>query len=180
MVDSLIQAKMTAAEFFDLPETTEPTQLIDGEILMAPAPVPYHQKLSGRLYTGLESIIPNGEVYFSPLDLYLDEENVPQPDVIWVAADGRCKITEKRFEGPPELIIEILSPGTARVDKVRKFRLYEKHGVTEYWIVNGEERFIEVFTLTEGKYFSYGIFDEDTPLQSPRLNATLDLKKIFG
>ncbi|MBL8134192.1 MAG: Uma2 family endonuclease [Anaerolineae bacterium] len=178
MVDTLT-TQMTAAEFFDLPETNQPTQLIDGELIVAASPIPYHQKLSGRFFKGLENIIPNGEVYFSPLDLYLDDANVPQPDLIWVAADGRCLITPKRFEGPPELIIEILSPGTARVDKIRKYRLYERHGVSEYWIVNAEERYVEVFTLVDGRYSLYGVFDEETPLTSPRLGATLDLKAIF-
>ncbi|MBK8026877.1 MAG: Uma2 family endonuclease [Chloroflexi bacterium] len=178
MVDTLVQ-KMTAAEYFELPETNQPTQLIDGELIVAASPIPYHQELSGNLFVGLKSVVPDGKVYFSPLDLYLDDENVPQPDLIWVAADGRCTITPKRFEGPPELIIEILSPGTACVDKIRKFHLYERHAVTEYWIVNAEEGFVEVFQLADGKYVLHGVFDEESPLNSPRLSATIDLKTIF-
>lgn len=171
--------QMKADDFFSGPETNQPIQLIAGVVVVSETPSPKHQEVCGNLFLWLDNIAPNGEVYFSPLDLYLDDENVPQPDLIWVAADGRCTITPKRFEGPPELIIEILSPGTARIDKVKKFHLYERHGVSEYWIVNAEEHFVEVFTLQEGHYTRYAIYTEDETLVSPRLGGSLDLKPIF-
>src|SRR5687768_16231992 len=126
------RTRMTADEFFQLPETMQPTELIDGELIASPTPTPKHQLAVGAFFTLIHGLIPDGVVLFAPLSVYLDEENIPEPDVMWVAENSRCVITEKRLEGPPDLIVEVFSPGTAKRDKRDKFKLYEKHGVREY------------------------------------------------
>ncbi len=178
MVD-ITQTRTTALEFLALPETTQPMQLIEGEIIVSPAPTLFHQMLAGLFFTHLNLRIPDGIVFMAPVDLHLDDGNVTQPDVVWVAAEGRCRLLFKYMEGAPDLIIEILSPGTATLDRTRKFDLYERHGVSEYWLVDPETRRIEVFTLTEGKYTTYHRFTQDETLVSPRLGASLDLKLIW-
>ncbi len=81
----------------------------------------------------LDRLIPDGEVFVAPLDVYLDEVNIVQPDVMWIAADSQCVEVEGRhLRGAPKLGLAVLSPSTVRHDKSTKFRLYEKHGVREY------------------------------------------------
>jgi Uma2 family endonuclease len=180
MVD---KTRMTAAEFFELPESNLPTELIDGEIIMSPAPVPKHQRLNGRFYLTLADLIPNGEVLYAPIDVHLDEDNVVEPDLVWVAENSRCIITEKRLEGPPDLIIEIFSPSTARRDKKEKYELYERYGVREYWMADADPlgNYLEVYVWADGKYMRQGVYGAADSFESTVLGGkTVDLKPIFA
>src|SRR5262245_47839316 len=119
-------------QFVNLPENADKRfELINGEIIVAYAPVPDHQAAVLSTAILLRSIVPNGRVFIAPLEVYLDEHNLPQPDVTWVAENSKCVIAPKRLEGPPDLVVEVLSPSTSRYDKTFKFLLYEKHGVRE-------------------------------------------------
>lgn len=89
-----------------------------------PAPTRVHQRLIRKLLLKLQPLIPNGEIFLSPIDVYLDELNVIEPDMLWISPDGKCEIGEKRLIGAPDFIIEILSSGTSRRDKREKFNLY--------------------------------------------------------
>src|SRR5579871_1433380 len=101
------------------------------------APKIKHQLLSGRLYRLVDDLKPNGVAIYAPVDVYLDEFNIPEPDIMWVAENSTtCEITENRLIGAPDLVIEILSPSTAKRDKTDKFNLYEKHGSREYWLID--------------------------------------------
>lgn len=154
---------MTATEFFQLPEDQHPIQLLQGSLISVPPPVPDHQRTVRRLLLLLETLIPDGEVFTSPIALYLDDENVPEPDVVWVSAAGKCEVKATRLEGAPELIIEVLSPSTARYDKSVKLLLYEKYGVREYWLADPILQQIEVWRLDDSEYVlhgTYGIGDE--------------------
>ncbi|MBC7870174.1 MAG: Uma2 family endonuclease, partial [Chitinophagaceae bacterium] len=130
--------KITADEYFQLPETNTPMELIDGEIIQMPSPVPNHQAVVGDLCVLLKQNVKSlgGRVFVSPLDVYLDDINVPQPDVMWLAPNSRCQVGEKRLSGAPDLIAEVLSPGSVSHDRRKKFRLYQQFGVREYWIVD--------------------------------------------
>ncbi|MFN8375217.1 MAG: Uma2 family endonuclease [Anaerolineae bacterium] len=158
MVDAT-RIRMTAQEFFELPETNTPTELLEGDIIVSPSPVPLHQRIIGLIYTLLTKLIPNGEVFFAPIDVYFDEDNVPQPDVVWVAAESKCIVGEKRLIGPPDLIVEVFSPGTVRTDKKKKFRLYQKYGVREYWMVDPVEQYVEVWQHDGEKFIPAGVFE---------------------
>jgi Uma2 family endonuclease len=172
--------RMTAEEFSHLPETNQPTELIHGELIVSPAPTPLHQRISRRLQRLLEDLIPNGEVFDAPIDLYLDEANIPQPDLVWVSADGTCRVTEKRLEGPPELVVEIFSPGTARYDKDEKFKTYQRFGVREYWMADPVNLYVEVFALRDGAYESQGVYGPQGSFTSPALGKTVDLSDVFA
>jgi Uma2 family endonuclease len=172
--------RMTAAEYFELPETNKPIQLLAGEIIVSPPPIPAHQRLIGRSYQLLCDLVPDGEVFLSPIGLYLDEDNVPEPDIVWIAANSRCVVAEKRLEGPPDLIIEVLSPSTARVDRTHKFNLYERYGVREYWLADPEAKYLEVYVLQAGKFVRQGAYGPQDTFHSPALGKTVDLRGIFG
>jgi Uma2 family endonuclease len=175
------KTQMSATEFFALPESNTPNELIDGELIIAPSPVPKHQSISAETYVVLRELIPNGRVYYAPIDVYLDEGNVVQPDILWVAADGQCQITDKRLVGPPDLIVEILSPGTTRRDRREKYELYERFGVREYWIIEPEEAYIEVYPLQDGRFVRQGVYIPEQTFESPVLGGkTVEVGRIFG
>lgn len=175
----VVERRMTADEYFKLPETNRPMQLIDGELIMAPAPVPQHQRLVRRIYDYVSPLFANGEVWFSPIDVYLDDFNVTQPDLLWVASNGKALETDKGLVGAPEWMLEVLSPGTAKQDRTKKYRLYEKHGVQEYWIADPVLELIEVWTLVEGAFKYVGAFGSGDTFESPLLGKTVEVSAIF-
>ncbi len=176
----VLNTRMTAKAFFELPETNIPTELIDGELIVSPAPIPDHQSASIELIFLLKGLIPNGKLFHAPIDVYLDESNIVQPDILWVAQDSQCFIGDKRLEGAPDLVIEILSPSTARRDKNKKFLLYEKYGAREYWLVDPQAQYVEVWRLEEGKFAPKGVFGPgDTFISVVLADQSVDVSKIF-
>jgi len=110
---------------------------------MSPAPSIFHQKISKRIFQILYKNIENdqkGEVFYSPVDVYLDEENVFQPDLVVVLKDSKAKIEEKGIIGAPDVVIEVLSPSSAYHDLIEKKEVYQKYGVKEYWIVDPKRK----------------------------------------
>ncbi len=93
-----------------------------------------------------------GEIYFAPLDVYLSETDTYQPDIIFISKERLSIIGEKMIEGPPDLVIEVLSPATAYYDLRIKKDAYEKYGVKEYWIIDPLQKAIEVFVNREGGF----------------------------
>lgn len=140
--------------FLNLPEET-PCQLIAGEIVMSPSPVPLHQAIIMELSFQLLRFVKakkTGQVFVAPLDVSLDENNIFQPDILFIHKDNASIIGEKMIEGAPDLVVEVLSPSSAYHDLRTKFRIYEQAGVQEYWIVDPERKSVEVFT-NNGKKF---------------------------
>lgn len=175
-----ITTRMTAAEFLALPETTQPTELLDGVMIVSPSPVPSHQRSSRKVEYLVEELKPNGEVFHAPMDLYLDNANTPQPDIIWIAENSRCVVGEKYLQGPPELIVEIFSPSTELKDRKDKFNLYQRFAIPEYWMVDPELEFIEVYVLENGLYKRLGVFEPGETFVSPVLGGkTVDVSRIF-
>lgn len=163
----IARTRMTAEEFRQLPETNRTTQLLAGEIVVSPSPAPGHQRVLAKLFRLLDGHIKDGEVVLSPMDVYLDEINVVQPDLFWASANGKCKAREDGWYGTPDLIVEVLSPGSSRRDKVDKYRLYEQHGVREYWIIEPTAQWIEAHILTDGKFAHIGTYAGGDRFVSP-------------
>jgi Uma2 family endonuclease len=174
-----VQIRVTAKEFFALPEERHPIQLIAGELIEMAPPKPTHQRIVARFYKLIDRLIPNGEVFFAPIAVYLDDDNVPEPDVVWVAEDSRCTIQNTRLDGPPDLVVEVLSPSTARYDKTVKFSLYERHGVREYWIVDPTTQAVEVWCLQNEIFVYQGVFLAKDTFDSASLGKKVELKTIF-
>ena len=138
----------------ELPETNLPAELWDGEIVMAPTPTPSHQKVVFRLARLLEDFVnakQAGTVLVSPLDVVLSPHRVVQPDLFFISNDN-TDIIQDRIRGVPDLVVEVISQGTWKRDRVEKKALYEQVGISEYWIVDPESRSIEVFALVKGVY----------------------------
>ena len=159
-----------------LPEGTL-AEVINNQIFMSPFPLVKHQKIlntiNSRLYnyfqaTGL------GEVFISPLDVYLDEtSNAVQPDIIVVLKDNFNIINEQgHIHGTPDLLVEILSPGNKEYDLIKKKDLYERFGVKEYWIVDPETKLALVYKLVGGKY--QGVGDDIGSITSDLIQTKID------
>jgi Uma2 family endonuclease len=182
------KTRMTAAEYLALPETMERVELINGVLIrqgeadMTPAPLLDHQRIIRRVARLIEDLMPDGEVFFAPTGVFLDDDNMPEPDVLWIAASGQAVPFEGKYvKGAPDLVVEVLSDGSKRHDKVEKFRLYEKHGVREDWIIDPKGLFVEVFRLIDGKFQLDGVFAPGETFACAVLNnQTIAVAAIFG
>ena len=148
---------------------------------MSPAPSSEHQAISGNLHWEIRSFLtPKAtcRIFYAPIDVYLAEDTVVQPDII-VVCDSE-KIVKKGCVGAPDLVVESLSPSTAKADWKDKFALYEEAGVREYWIVHPEDRLVHVFRLRDGKFQMDGTYSaEDSVRIGIFEGVTIDLKNVF-
>lgn len=179
MVEQVV-TRMTAAEFLELPESNQITELIDGEVSVSPAPLIDHQNVVLETAVILRGLIPDGRVYIAPSDVYFDDINVVQPDIFWISdKNERCiAVGRKHFRGAPDLIVEVLSSGTTRIDRKTKFNLYEKYGVREYWMVEPIEQYVEVWVRDGEKFVRLGLFEPHETFTSPLLGEII-VKQMF-
>jgi len=145
----MIGTKKTVKDYMELPEGA-PYQLIEGELVMSPAPGYSHQNTLGNLFIILRTRLKDAQVILSPIDVYLDEENAYQPDLVVVLKDSKAKVEERGIFGAPDVVVEILSPSTAYYDLTEKKDVYERVGVKEYWIVDPKEKPLK-YTQTQRK-----------------------------
>ncbi|MEO0562732.1 MAG: Uma2 family endonuclease [Chloroflexota bacterium] len=174
------QIRVSADEYRRLPETNQPTELIGGQVVVSPSPISDHQRVVRRLSRLIEDNMPSGEVMLSPMDVYFGDANVLQPDVFWLAEDSACIERDGYFYGPPELVVEVLSPATSTRDKREKFDVYEASGVREYWIVDVAGEHIEVWTLGGASFQRQGVYVVGNGMPSSILGQTLTLPDLFG
>jgi Uma2 family endonuclease len=138
----------------EMPETNQPAELWDGELIMSPAPSYYHQKIVARLFHDLYSWVLKlklGEVVSAPVDMVLSPHRVTQPDVVFIAKN-RLGIIGRAINGPVDLAAEVVSLGDRNRDRLEKRDLYEQYGVKEYWIIDPEAQTVEVLHLENGRY----------------------------
>ncbi len=171
---------ITANDYLQQPISDEHLQLIHGEVMVSPAPELRHQEIVGKLFLLLTQLTQAGKVYFAPVDVRLDEFNVVQPDVLWLAADSQCQSVDGKYLlGAPELVVEVFSPGSIRLDRREKYALYEEHGVHEYWMVDPFENYVEAIIRQADKFVQLGIFAENESFVSPLLQQSIALNKLF-
>ncbi|HHV55675.1 MAG TPA: Uma2 family endonuclease [Firmicutes bacterium] len=142
--------KFTIEEYMAIGESDKRYELIEGELLVTPSPNVEHQRILRRLTDVIERFVEGndlGEVFFSPLDVILSDTNVVQPDLFFVAKNRLGIITRDNVQGPPDLIVEVLSPSTDARDRQLKRTIYSKYGVKEYWIVDPQARTVEVLRV---------------------------------
>jgi len=173
---------VTLDEFKALPESLDHIELIAGELIVSPTPKYKHQNIVLNGATELRKL-PSGKAVVSPMDVYLDDENVVQPDVFWVSGeDSLCKLgADGYWHGAPDLVIEILSPSTAKRDHGDKFELYQRFGTREYWLIDPEAEFVEVFHRENNAFVRYGVFGrEDAFALSVLPNVILQASALFA
>jgi Uma2 family endonuclease len=174
--------RFTYEDYVLLPEDRR-YEILDGDLFMTPAPTPYHQLVSRNLEFLLHRHVREhglGEVIYAPCDVVLSKTDVLQPDILFVAADRRSIIGEKYISGPPDLVVEVLSPATADRDTEVKTKIYARFGVKEMWIADPDAKTVAVLTNSGEGFRREGLFRQGELLRSPLLPAlTIPLDEIF-
>jgi Uma2 family endonuclease len=159
MINLIENPPRTTMEVFKmLPEGTR-CELINGIIYMSPAPTTKHQgtvvKLIGQFYNFINKS-KIGEVLIGPVDVYLDnKKNAFQPDIVFISTENSSIIKEAGIYGAPDLVIEVLSPGTENFDLTKKKKVYEKSGVKEYWVIDTQTKICTGFQLVNKKFVEF-------------------------
>lgn len=146
---------LTYRDYAALPDDGRRHELHDGELSVTPAPTPRHQIVIGNFADVLRAHVRAtgaGLVLFAPLDVILSPTTVVQPDLVYLDPTRLGQISGRGIEGPPTLVIEVLSPSTAAIDRQTKRRLYARHGVPYFWLVDPEARAVEALVLESQAY----------------------------
>jgi Uma2 family endonuclease len=163
------QGFWTYEDYATLPNDGRRYEIVNGVLLMAPAPNPEHQGIVALLmhylvvqiqFAGLGRVLPG------PVDVVLGPKNVYQPDAVVILNEHMERVQEKSIVGAPDLVVEIASPSTAMFDRVVKYEMYARAGIAEYWIVKQKIRSVEVMVLEHGEYSSLGVFSGQAMLPS--------------
>ncbi len=164
--------RMTYAEYRAMPDDGKRYELVDGvlrEMADMPAPTLAHQLASRGIFRKLDSFVAErklGQMLYAPVDVYLADNLSYQPDILFVANESRAKLTKDEVNGPPDLVVEIVSPASRNIDRKEKAANYANYGVREYWLVYPEAWIIEVLELKEGKFQLLGRYGEGETARS--------------
>ncbi len=177
-------APRTIAEYLAMPEGPPYYQFIHGMVKKMASPTRKHQETLGELFLLMRLFVKQhrlGKVFMAPLDVYFDEKNYVQPDILFVSHE-RAHILQTRIKGAPDLIVEILSPSNIADDVVDKKALYESFGVHEYWIVNPMTESIEVWANGENGFVCVSRAENGTGSVESRLlqGFSVDVASIFA
>ena len=177
--------KLTYRDYAALPQPGDARryEILDGELVVSPSPVPRHQLVSLNLERILDSHIragARGTLFHAPIDVLLHRYTITQPDIVFIAAGRESIITERAIEGPPDLVVEILSPSTARRDRGIKARLYARYGVPHYWIVDPRAETLAMYEIAGQRYDAARSFIKAAIATSPLFPGLhIDLAAIW-
>lgn len=178
-------ARFTYEDYLFFPDDGKSHEILEGEHFMTPAPGIRHQ----IVVQNLSRIIGQhayehalGRILVAPVDVVLSEHDIVQPDLLFVSAANVSRLQEKHVRGAPDLVVEVLSAATRKVDERIKSKLYWKYGVLEYWIVDPELESVEVFRPGDGGFERAAELGPDRaePLASPLFpGLQIPLAKLF-
>ncbi len=174
--------RFTYDDYVLLPEDRR-YEIVDGELLLTPAPTPYHQTVAMRLGFLLHAFVEReqrGQIFIAPCDVVLSRFDVLQPDIFFVSGERTSIIGEKYISEAPDLVVEVLSPSTADRDRVAKARQYAKFGVREMWIADPETHTIEVFVNSSEGFRREALYAGADVLRSPIIpGLEIPLDRVF-
>jgi Uma2 family endonuclease len=150
-----ISTKFTYEDLQHIPPDRNRYEIVDGELFVTAAPITLHQRIVGNLFAYLWQYVRKhklGEVFVAPLDVVFSFSTVLEPDVIFVSKARQHIVGEKNLSGTPDLVVEVLSESTAKLDREVKPKQYALYGVPEFWRIDPEGRSIDVFRLEQGEY----------------------------
>jgi Uma2 family endonuclease len=173
----------TYEDYLQLPDDGKRYEIIDGELYMVPAPTTDHQSTVGNLFGTIWYFLqhnPIGKVFPAPTDVIFSEINVLQPDIVFVSKEKFDILTRENIQGAPDLVIEVLSPGTEHRDRTEKLATYAQFGVLEYWMVSEEGETVEVWRRKGNKLMFHALLDRAQTLTTPLLpGLEIPLERIF-
>jgi len=177
--------RLTYDDFVKLPDDGKRYEIIDGELFVNASPVPRHQDIVGNIYFALRVWFRanGGKVFVSPLDVVFDTYNVVEPDILAINPNRMTIVGEKNVQGAPNLVVEVLSDGSRRADEIRKRKLYEQHGVDEYWIVDPELELVKIHRRTAAAFERVAEIgtEEGGTITTPLLPGfALDVADVFA
>lgn len=181
--NKLKEQSVTYDMYAELPDDGQRYEILNGVLeLMSPGPSPTHQEVSRELeFIFMQGCRNEFLIYHAPIDVILSDRNVVQPDILMLHRSRQHIVTNRGIEGAPDLIVEIVSPGSRSRDRITKFNLYAQHGVPEYWIIDAVSRTLERYRLAEdGQYQIVNLFEGDEPVYSDKLPCvSFVLSEIF-
>ncbi len=159
------------ADLATFPDDHLRREIIDGDLIVTPSPIVRHQDAVGNIFFRLRSYVSQsgGRTFVAPLDVYFADDNVVEPDVLFVGQGRAEQIAKKYIKDAPDLVVEVSSPSTRRLELVRKRELYQRFGVPEYWYVDLEADRVEVYRLSGGSYPPPELLYPGDTLTSPHL-----------
>ncbi len=173
---------LTYTDYLKLPDDGTRKEILGGELFVTPAPTPRHQHIVRKLATVLGTHVDThglGDVLAAPIDVVLSPPEVTQPDLIFIATPNLGIIGEAAIHGAPDLVVEVLSPSTAVLDRGRKKDTYARAGVPEYWIVDPEARTIEVYRLERETHRLAERVEHDAWQPGPFAGLTVQVDRLW-
>lgn len=163
--------RYTYADLASFPDDHLRREIIDGDLIVTPSPIVRHQQAVMNIAFHLESYRrkSGGRALAAPMDVFFADDNVVEPDVLFIRAEHSERVEKKFIRAAPDVVVEVSSPSTRRLELVRKRELYERFGVPEYWFVDLEAERVEVYVLTEGAYPAPQLMYPGETLQSQQL-----------
>ena len=162
----------TVEDYRAMPEGPPYYELVEGELIMSPAPVFFHQVVARNVFTILHDFLRQhriGEVYFAPIDVYLSDKDVLQPDLLYLANASKTLIQVDGIHGGPDLVVEIVSPSNGALEKKRKRPIYARHGVKEEWLIEPTLEQIHRYDFAVEVTKPVRIVDSDESFETPLL-----------
>jgi Uma2 family endonuclease len=181
--EQIKEQQITYDIYAAMPEDGHRYEIFEGELeMMSPGPSTTHQSVSGELEFLLkQSCRSDYIIYHAPLDVILSERNVVKPDIMMIHRSRQHIVTLRGIEGPPDLVVEIISPGSRKRDKIDKMWIYAKHGVPEYWIVDSDARILEQYRLHGELYELFNLFEGNEKVTSDKLPCvSFVISEIFS
>jgi len=163
------QTGLTYEDMVALPDDNLFRELIGGELIVTPSPTTSHQLAVAAIMFGLAKYAEEhgGVVLPSPMDVLISRRDVLQPDVLFFTAEHRDRIQDPYIGEPPDLVVEVSSPSTRKIEHLRKRDLYEGFGIREFWLVDQEARRVEVYRLSKDRFETPLLLGIDDVLTSP-------------
>lgn len=182
-MSTISAARMSARDYFTLGEDGDGPrlELVDGVVVVSPSPIPAHSHTDSALRAILFPHIRRHKLgrLFGDLDTLLGPDDVRRPDILFISR-LRPRIVNDRVTGPPDLCVEIISPGTEKTDRVDKFRQYARFGVPHYWIIDPTARAAEAFVLRGDRYEPNGSGREADQVRfAPFNDLPIDLSDLW-
>ncbi|MCU6710240.1 Uma2 family endonuclease [Paenibacillus sp. J5C_2022] len=181
--DKIREQPVTYEMYAELPDDGQRYEIFDGVLeLMSPGPSPRHQDVSRELeFILMQSCRADYLIYHAPIDVILSDSNVVQPDVLLIHRSRLHIVTRRGIEGAPDLVVEIVSPGSRSRDRITKLGLYARHGIPEYWVIDSDSLTLEQYKLIDGgQYELINLFEGDDRVYSDKLPyVSFSVSEIF-